>query len=581
MNLLERYIFRRTLTLSLMTLSATTVMVLITQVLIYVNLLTASGQALITFFTLSATLIPPMLNLVMPFALHIGATQTLNGMNTDSELAVIEAAGGSPFIQTKPIILLAVIMSLVALALSHFVEPFAYKHKRDIIARAGADLVRLAVQSGTFQEIEPNLFVQIADQLPSGDFAGIFIADSRKPDTDLVYYAKRGAIHQDGDAEVLVLADGEVQRKNSQTGDLSVISFASYMLDFNQFGPSSGGINYSPKERSTAFLLFAPRTDDFFTRNEPKDIRAEINRRFSEWLYPLVFGTIAIYFAVGARSNRQERLWSLTAGIAVALAVRGAGFFLVNVSGVNSLYAFLNFAVPGRLHPAVLDADPHEQVAALLAGLGRTRRRNRRRRHALVDQFPLRRQRAAVARRRRPAMIGHTLFLYFFRRYVATFVQFFLGVSVISYLVDFTEFSRFKSTLPGYTLGRRAAGVGAAHPADRADRDSLHHPVFGDRHADGAQPPLRTRGRPLCRRFGMAVPGAAVPGEHADRHARRHRLQPARGACAGVGATAGSLVFRRGAEQFRRAHSVAAAARPEWRDDHRSQEHRPARPAAQ
>jgi len=347
MNLLERYIFRRTLTLSLMTLSATTVMVLITQVLIYVNLLTASGQALLTFFALSATLIPPMLNLVMPFALHIGATQTLNGMNTDSELAVIEAAGGSPFIQTKPIILLAIAMSLVALALSHFVEPFAYKHKRDIISNAGADLVRLAVQSGTFQEIEPNLFVQIADQLPSGDFAGIFIADSRKSDTDLVYYAKRGAIHQDGDAEVLVLADGEVQRKNSQTGDLSVISFESYMLDFNQFGPSSGGINYSPKERSTAYLLFAPRTDDFFMRNKPEDVRAEINRRFSEWLYALVFGTIAIYFAVGARSNRQERLWSLTAGVAVALAVRGAGFFLVNVSGISPLYAFLNFAVPG------------------------------------------------------------------------------------------------------------------------------------------------------------------------------------------------------------------------------------------
>ena len=215
MNLLERYIFRRTLSLSLMTLSATTVMVLITQVLIYVNLLTASGQALLTFFALAATLIPPMLNLVMPFALHIGATQTLNGMNSDSELAVIEAAGGSRSIQTKPIILLAIMMSLVGLALSHFVEPFAYKHKRDIIARAGADLVRFAVQSGTFQEIEPNLFVQIADQLPSGDFEGIFIADSRKPDTDLVYYAKRGAIHQNGDAEVLVLADGEVQRKNT------------------------------------------------------------------------------------------------------------------------------------------------------------------------------------------------------------------------------------------------------------------------------------------------------------------------------------------------------------------------------
>ena len=26
--------------------------------------------------------------------------------------------------------------------------------------------------------------------------------------------------------------------------------------------------------------------------------------------------------------------------------MRGAGFFLVNVSGINSLYAFLNFAIP-------------------------------------------------------------------------------------------------------------------------------------------------------------------------------------------------------------------------------------------
>ena len=50
-------------------------------------------------------------------------------------------------------------------------------------------------------------------------------------------------------------------------------------------------------------------------------------------------------------------------------------------------------------------------------------------------------------------MIGHTLFFYLFRRYVATFLQFFAGVCLIAYLVDFTELSRFKSTLPGYTIG--------------------------------------------------------------------------------------------------------------------------------
>jgi lipopolysaccharide export system permease protein len=50
-------------------------------------------------------------------------------------------------------------------------------------------------------------------------------------------------------------------------------------------------------------------------------------------------------------------------------------------------------------------------------------------------------------------MIGHTLFGYFLRRYLATFVQYFVGVCLIAYLVDFTEFSRVKSSLPGYTLG--------------------------------------------------------------------------------------------------------------------------------
>jgi lipopolysaccharide export system permease protein len=51
-------------------------------------------------------------------------------------------------------------------------------------------------------------------------------------------------------------------------------------------------------------------------------------------------------------------------------------------------------------------------------------------------------------------MIGRTLFAYLFRRYLATFLQFFGGVCLIAYLVDFTELSRFKSTMPGYTLGR-------------------------------------------------------------------------------------------------------------------------------
>jgi lipopolysaccharide export system permease protein len=50
-------------------------------------------------------------------------------------------------------------------------------------------------------------------------------------------------------------------------------------------------------------------------------------------------------------------------------------------------------------------------------------------------------------------MIGRTLFAYLFRRYVATFIQYFVGVCIIAYLVDFTELSRMKSDSEAYTIG--------------------------------------------------------------------------------------------------------------------------------
>lgn len=49
-------------------------------------------------------------------------------------------------------------------------------------------------------------------------------------------------------------------------------------------------------------------------------------------------------------------------------------------------------------------------------------------------------------------MIGRTLFTYFFRRYLLMTAQFFVGVIVISFLVDFTEFSRRVGSLPNYTI---------------------------------------------------------------------------------------------------------------------------------
>ena len=345
MNLIERYIFRRAARLTLVTLMATTVVVLITQVLIYVNVLTDSGQAISTFLKLAVMLVPAMAVVVMPFALLIGASQTLSSMNADSEIAVIEGAGGSQKITAKPILVLGMVLTLLTLGIAVFVEPWSNRQIRTIVAEAGADLVRLAVQSGSFKRLDEGLYIQIAEQLPGGGFGGIFIADMRDDKTELLYYARRGVILPQGERELLVMSDGEIQRRTVASGEISVIQFASYAIDFSQFSPAGKTRHFLPKERSTAFLL-DPDPNDHIVKMRPAMIRSELNRRFSEWLFPVAFGLIAVYFAGGARSNRQERLWSLTVAGLVALGVRGAGFFFMNASGMSRPMTVLTYALP-------------------------------------------------------------------------------------------------------------------------------------------------------------------------------------------------------------------------------------------
>ena len=50
-------------------------------------------------------------------------------------------------------------------------------------------------------------------------------------------------------------------------------------------------------------------------------------------------------------------------------------------------------------------------------------------------------------------MIGQTLGLYFFRRYIGITAWFITGITLLAFLIDFTEFSSRTSGLPKYTMG--------------------------------------------------------------------------------------------------------------------------------
>ncbi|MCO5066203.1 MAG: LPS export ABC transporter permease LptF [Rhizobiaceae bacterium] len=344
MKVLERYILRRVFAVFAAALGWTLAIVWTTQVLARIDLVTDSGQTALTFFQIATLVMPTVIPLVLPFALIIGITQTLATMNSDSELAVISASGASRMTVIKPIMLLALAVSVLSFAVDNLVEPAARQKNRELIADSRGDLLSLLLQEGAFRRIEDGLYVQIGERLPDGKLGQIFVADSREPNIDFIYYAKTGTVVRTEDKSALLMFDGVVQRK-TPTGGVSVIRFASYSFDLGTFTAEVNEVTFQPKDQTFSYLLNPDPNDRNFQR-KPQAYRAELHRRLTEWLYPAIFALIAIAVAGDARSHREARVHPMITAIVIALFWWWVGYFVSDRAETEPVFVYAMYGAP-------------------------------------------------------------------------------------------------------------------------------------------------------------------------------------------------------------------------------------------
>lgn len=342
MKLIERYILRRATTMFVATLAPLLGIVWVTQALGNINLVTDSGQSTIAFVKLATLILPSVIPIILPFALVIGVAQTLTVMNADSELTVLNSAGSSRVTIIRPVMMLAVAMSFVSFAVDNFVEPYSRMAVRKMIATAHADMLSSVVQENTFRKIADGLYVQVAERRGGGVLAGLFVADTRDPRFELVYYAREGAVDEVSSA--LVMKDGEVHRKVPD-GNVSIIKFDSYAFDLADLTQSAGTANIRAKDRDLPFLL-DPDPDDPQYKKNPLAFTAELHRRFTEWLFPAVFGLVALVVSADARSHREARVHPMVTALVTALFVRWASFYAGNGAEDSVLFVPVMYLIP-------------------------------------------------------------------------------------------------------------------------------------------------------------------------------------------------------------------------------------------
>ncbi|WP_288426779.1 LptF/LptG family permease [uncultured Agrobacterium sp.] len=342
MALLERYILRRSTQMFLVALLPVLAIIWTIQVLQRINLVTDSGQSMGSFMTLATMLLPTLIPVVLPFALVIGVTQTLTAMNTDSELAIIDASGARRTLIYKPILILGAALSLVSFGITNFAEPPARAAARQMVAAAYADLLSSVIEEKTFRTIQDGLYVQIA-QRQGRILRGLFVADRRDPNYDLIYYAKEGMIDEGGTS--LTMRDGEVQQKTPD-GKVSVVKFLSYAFDLSTMSEKSDNEpSLSSSDASLAFLLSPDENNESY-KKAPGGFRSELHRRLVDWMFPFVFALISLVVAADARSHREARLHPMVAALVTAFMLRWLGFYFTNQIKQSAAFIPLVYAVP-------------------------------------------------------------------------------------------------------------------------------------------------------------------------------------------------------------------------------------------
>lgn len=345
MKLIERYILRRLLVALAVVSTAIVAVLWIAQAIQRVDVLTSSGQGIGLYLQMTSLGVPSLLAAVLPISLVIALAHAIRVLNDGSELTVIAASGASRAVLLRPFLVAALVTSLIVYVLALSIGPAAMLQLRAYLTTVRADLVSVLVQDGEFNRIASGLTFHVGQRAPGGVLKRVLIRDAREEEETLTYLAREGSItKQDGDA-FLILTDGQIQRSQKGSANISTVDFTSYAYSLSTLGGADEVIYLSSREIPTEDLISPPVNHPYYKR-KPGVFRAELHNRLTAGLYPIAFVLIVMLLAGRARSNRSRFGAALVVAGSICVAIRGLGIAMVSLARGAELAVFAVWAVP-------------------------------------------------------------------------------------------------------------------------------------------------------------------------------------------------------------------------------------------
>ena len=345
----DRYIFRTTFGAFLLIAISLTMVIWLTHALREIDLMTNQRQTVLVFVGITGLLIPMLLAIIAPIALVVAVGHTLNRLNTDSEIVVMNASGMSPWRLFRPFLTTTLVVSALVVGLSAYLAPKGLRELRNWAVSIKTDLLINIIQPGRFTTIERGLTFHIRERRNDGRLVGIFIDDRRDPKERVTSISEAGEIVETARGTFLLLVNGSVHRQEAGKPDPTIVKFERYAFDLSRFSGGATVQNFGVRERYL-WDLASPDPADPVYKQFATQFRTEFHDRLVAPVYPIAFTVICFAILGAPRTSRQSRETSIIVAIVAAGALRMIGFACnvfaaQSVAAIYILYASIALAL--------------------------------------------------------------------------------------------------------------------------------------------------------------------------------------------------------------------------------------------
>ena len=277
--------------------------------------LAANPDQVISYLSqMMITLIPHYLGIALPLAFFLGVLITFNRLHRDNELPVITAAGIGLLRLMRPVMGLALLLTLIAAITSSFLQPlgrYTYRALRNTVAHAS---LNAALKDGTFVHIDGRTFIAEGTYGGAQFLEKVFVFEEQADGTAFVTTAEEGQLTQqsDGLGAFLILESGRRTEFLADAGGAKTLDFSQLNWPIDASDDARFRARGNDERELTLPELWAAAAAPP-SGMEVAEIRAELHGRLVNVATLIVLPLLAVPLALGGGRGGQSY------GIAVGL----------------------------------------------------------------------------------------------------------------------------------------------------------------------------------------------------------------------------------------------------------------------